>query len=50
MKKLLIIEKLLNGLVKLVKAIRCKSACCQSSCNEPVKECDCDKLDNVVDL
>lgn len=35
MKKLLIIEAILNGLVKLIRAIKCKSSCCiESSCGE----------------
>ncbi len=39
MKKILIIRELLNGLVRLVKAIRCKvSCCCESECGR--QQCD----------
>lgn len=35
MKKLLLVEAIMNGLVRLIKAIRCKSSCCiESSCGE----------------
>lgn len=34
MKKLLLIREILNGLVRLVKAINCKiTCCCKSECN-----------------
>lgn len=33
MKKLLLVREIINGIVKLVKAIRCKvSCCCESEC------------------
>ena len=33
MKKILLVKELMNGLVKLVKAIRCKIVCCcESEC------------------
>lgn len=36
MKKILLVETILNGIVKIIKAIKCKSSCCiQSSCNQP---------------
>ena len=36
MKKILLIETIINGIVKIIKAIKCKSSCCiQSSCNQP---------------
>ncbi len=36
MKKILLVREILNGLVRLVKAIRCRIACCcQSECNAP---------------
>ena len=50
--KLKLINAIIDGLVKLVKAIRCRSACCQSSCNEPPK-CECNyipPIKNVVEL
>jgi len=35
MKKLMLVEAILNGLVRIIKAIRCKSSCCiESSCGE----------------
>lgn len=34
MKKLLLVREILNGLVKLVKAVSCKiTCCCKSECN-----------------
>lgn len=34
MKKLLLVREILNGLVRLVKAINCKiTCCCKSECN-----------------
>ena len=51
MKKLMLVREILNGLVKLVKSIRCRSSCCQSSCNEPPKcECNHNEIKNVVEL
>ena len=50
--KLKLINAIIDGLVKLVKAIRCRSACCQSSCNQP-PECNCGnipQINNVVEL
>lgn len=50
--KLKLINAIIDGLVKLVKAIRCRSACCQSSCNQP-PECNCGNvpnINNVVEL
>ena len=33
MKKILLVKELMNGLVRLVKAIRCRIACCcESEC------------------
>ncbi len=51
MKKILLVETILNGIVKIIKAIRCKSTCCKSSCNEP-KNCDCNEpeLKNIIEL
>jgi hypothetical protein len=35
MKKILIVRELINGLVRLVKAIRCKIVCCcESECGK----------------
>ena len=49
--KLKLINAIIDGLVKLVKSIRCKSSCCQSSCNEPPKcECNHPQIKNVVEL
>ena len=39
MKKLLLVREILNGLVRLVKAIRCKvSCCCESECGRRQSE------------
>lgn len=41
MKEFKVIAAIANALVKILKTIRCKSACCiKSSCNEPQQE-DC---------
>ena len=54
MKKILLVETILNGLVKIIKAIRFKSTCCKSSCNEPPRceNCrnDIPEIKNVIDL
>jgi hypothetical protein len=50
--KLKLLNAIIDGLVKLVKAIRCRSACCQSSCNQP-QECECGnvpQIKNVAEL
>lgn len=45
MKKFLIVREVLNGLVKLVKEIRCRIACCcESECNAPNET---DKIENI---
>lgn len=39
MKKLELINAIFGGIVKIIKAVKCKSACCKSSCDgqpEPV--------------
>lgn len=39
MKEIRIIGAIFNGLIRLAKAIRCKSVCCvKSSCNEPTHD------------
>lgn len=39
MKEIKIITALANALVKIIKTIRCESACCiNSSCNQPQEE------------
>jgi hypothetical protein len=57
MRKILLVETILNGLVKIIKAIRFKSTCCKSSCNEPHNCDNCEnsnnnlpEIKNVIDL
>jgi len=52
MKKLLIIEAILNGLVKLVRAIKCKSTCCIASCGESERQRHVEPQDlkNITEL
>lgn len=39
MKKILLVREILNGLVRLVKAIRCKMVCCcESECGRRSSE------------
>jgi len=45
MKKILIVRELMNGLVNLIKAIRCRIACCcESECGT---QNETDKIENI---
>lgn len=50
MKNIELINAIFGGIVKIIKAIKCKSACCKSSCDshpEPEPEPEPNSLESI---